>query len=348
MAKVYFSSLIKPESVTKLLDTISIENFIFPDDFCAIKMHLGEKGNIGYVKPEFIRPIVKKLYSIKAKPFLTDANTIYAGERANAIDHIKVAEEHGFSLHKIGCPVIIADGLRGNSYVEVEINHKHFKSVKISNAIYYSDSIVVVSHFKGHEMTGFGGALKNIGMGSASRAGKYELHNSVVLDVKIENCKSCGMCIRWCPVNALSLPDKNSKIVYDREKCTGCGECIISCKYGVFKIPWNDSTKIVQEKIVEYCVGVLKNKRAIFINFLNFITKYCDCYATKGEPLIEDIGIVVSSDPVAVDKASVDLVNKKYGKDFFREIWPEIDWNVQFEYAEKLGLGSKNYELVET
>ncbi|MFN3966775.1 MAG: DUF362 domain-containing protein [Endomicrobiia bacterium] len=347
MPKVFFSSSIKPESVVSLLDAIPVEKFIFPDDFCAIKIHFGEKGNTGYVKPEFVRPIVKKLNSIKAKLFLTDANTIYAGVRANAIDHIKVAVEHGFSLQKLGCPVIIADGLRGNSGVEVEINQKHFKSVKIANAIYYSDSFVFVTHFKGHEITGFGGALKNIGMGCATRAGKYEMHNSVVLEIRIENCKSCGICVRWCPTGALSLPDKNSKIIYNKEKCIGCGECIISCKYDVFKIPWSDSTKDVQEKIVEYCFGVLKNKRAIYINFLNFITKYCDCYSTKEGPLIEDIGIVVSSDPVAVDKASVDLVNKKYGRDFFKEIWPEIDWSVQLEYAEKLGLGSRNYELVE-
>ncbi len=345
MNKVFFLPSVKPESVSSLLDAISIERFVYPDDFCAVKIHFGERGNLGYVKPEFVRPIIKKLNSIKAKPFLTDTNTIYAGSRSDAIEHIRVAAEHGYSLQKLGCPVIIADGLRGNSGVEVEINKKYFKSVKISNAIYYSDSIVFVSHFKGHEMTGFGGALKNIGMGCATRAGKYEMHNSVVLEVKIENCRSCGICVKWCPTKALYLPNKDSKIVYSKEKCIGCGECIISCKYSVFNIPWSDSTKSVQEKIVEYCSGVLKNKRAIYINFLNYITKSCDCYGTKETPLVEDIGIVASCDPVAVDKASVDLVNRKYGKDFFREIWPEIDWSVQLDYAEELGLGSKDYEL---
>ncbi|MDI6641237.1 MAG: DUF362 domain-containing protein [Elusimicrobiota bacterium] len=379
-ARVYFTSYITPESINKLLDCIDLKSIILPNDFSAIKMHFGEKGNEGFIKPEFVEVIVERIKSLAAVPFLTDANTIYVGERADAINHLKIAEQHGFSYDKVGCPVIIADGLRGNSYVEVEIANvavkpKHFSKVKIANGIYYADSVVFVTHFKGHELTGFGGALKNAGMGCASRSGKYELHNSVVPKLKLENCNGCGICIKWCPGNALSLIDRGKLqkselnrvevseqcrqqvISLNTANCTGCGECILVCKQKVFRIPWDEPVKNVQEKTVEYCLGVLRNKRVVFLNFLNFITKYCDCYETKEKPLVDDIGIVLSTDPVAIDQASVDLVNKKFRQqklardgvqsDFFRYIWPEIDYEIQLKYAQQLGLGNRNYHLTE-
>ena len=346
---VYFSDKITQEAVAGLLDASGIKNVVRPHDLTAIKLHFGEKGNRGYVRPDLLKPVVEKIKSSGALPFVTDANTIYVGERANAIQHLAVAHQHGFTYENLGCPVIIADGLRGNAEVCVPVNLRHFKSVKIANSIFYSDSIVFVSHFKGHELTGFGGAIKNVGMGCATRAGKYEMHNSVLPKLKIELCNSCGVCVKWCPGKALTLPSKNSVIQFDPTKCIGCGECILSCKQKVFTIPWDDPAKKCQEKIVEYTAGVLqgklKTKSVLFLNVLNFITKYCDCYETKETPLIDDIGMVASEDPVAVDQASVDIINKKCGYDFFRKHWPEIDWEIQMNYGQEVGLGSRDYAL---
>ncbi|MCX5781413.1 MAG: DUF362 domain-containing protein, partial [Elusimicrobia bacterium] len=217
--------------------------------------------------------------------------------------------------------------------------------VSIANAVFYAESAIFLSHFKGHELSGFGGALKNMGMGCGTRAGKYAMHHSVNPEIDIDKCTGCEKCIKWCSAGALSM--KNKKISFDSSKCMGCGECILSCAFNVFRIPWNETVKGVQEKIVEYACGALKNKKHFSINFINHITQYCDCYSDRGKSLVEDIGIVAGSDPVAVDQASADLVNQKFGGDFLRSIFPEIDWTVQLDYAEKLGLGNRKYALVE-
>lgn len=351
-SKVYFTGTISNESLLKLLEKINLNEIVRKNDFTAVKLTFGEKGNLGHVKPYYVKPIVEKVEALGAYPFVTDANTIYAGERADAIHHLHVANEHGFKEDFLGCPVIIADGLRGNSYVEVGVNLKHFKKAKIANAIYYADSIIFVTHFKGHEVTGFGGTLKNMGMGCGARAGKYEMHHSIIPEVIVEKCNGCGLCIKWCPSSALTLHvtpytlHKESKIFLDKSKCTGCGECILTCRQGAIKLPWGDPVKTCQEKIVEYAYGAVKNKSFFCVNFLQYITKYCDCYGRKEEPLLPDIGILVSADPVAIEQASVDLVNRGFGKDFFRHIFPEIDWTIQLNYAEKIGLGTREYQLI--
>jgi len=281
-----------------------------------------------------------------AWPFLTDTNTIYVGQRADAVHHSLIAAEHGFTVENCGCPVIIADGLRGNSGVSVEVNLKHFRSVSIGHALHYADSHIFITHFKGHELTGFGGVLKNMGMGCGTRAGKYAMHDKVLPKVSVDQCTGCGQCLKWCSGNALRL-EKNNKIVMESERCIGCGECILSCPQNVFMIPWDENTSAVQEKIVEYACGVLKGKPHFSINFVNYITQYCDCYATKGKPLTGDIGVLASADPVALDQACADMVNSSYGSDFWRVIFPEIDWTVQLSYAERLGLGKREYTLIE-
>jgi hypothetical protein len=362
MSKVYFTKEITPESVSRIFEMTLPAARMKAGELCAIKTHFGEKGNLGYVRPALVRPVAARIKELGAKPFLTDANTIYVGQRAESVSHMEVARSHGFTGEEVLCPVIIADGLRGNAGVEVEINRKHFKKVKVANAIHYSDSIVFVTHFKGHEMTGFGGALKNAGMGCATRAGKYQLHNSIKPKVKYESCTGCGECMKWCPGSALSLMSIETaaaingaapvkmRITFDESKCTGCGECILSCKKEVFRIPWDETVKNCQEKIVEYAEGVLRKKlgekRVTFINFINYVTKYCDCYETKGKPELGDVGIAASDDPVAIDRASVDIIREKYGSDLFRKFWPEIDYEVQLKYAEQLGLGENKYELV--
>ena len=235
--------------------------------------------------------------------------------------------------------------MRGNSGVDVEVNLKHFKNVSIANAVHYADSAIFLTHFKGHEISGFGGTLKNMGMGCGTRAGKYSMHDKIHPKTRLERCIGCSKCIKWCSTKALSLNKR--KILMDSVKCVGCGECILTCPQKVFQIPWDENTSDAQEKIIEYAFGAVKNKKYFSINFLNFITQYCDCFRTTADPLIEDIGVLAGLDPVALDQASVDMVNNRFGSDFFKHIFPDIDWETQLSYAEKIGLGSRQYRIIE-
>jgi hypothetical protein len=344
MSKVYFIDFKSMRKFKKLLFCAGLDRVVSRNDMVAIKLHFGEKGNKGYVKPEYINRVVEEVKGLGGRPFVTDSNTIYVGERSDALKHLLIARTHGFSLESCGAPVIIADGLRGNSFAEVEIGQKHFQKIKVASAIYDADTLIFVTHFKGHELGGFGGAIKNIGMGGASRIGKYEIHEAVVPKIDLAKCTGCGLCIKWCPGGAIKIVDKKVKI--DSNKCTGCGECILYCNFGALSIEWSKLTESEQEKLVEYAFGVLKNKKALFINFLNFITRLCDCCATTGGPVVPDIGILASSDPVAIDNASVNLVNEAGKRDVFRELYPGKNWEFQLNYAEKLGMGTRDYELV--
>ncbi|MCX5778006.1 MAG: DUF362 domain-containing protein [Elusimicrobia bacterium] len=344
-SKVYFLPWKDRAQFPQWIRTTGAYDRVTAHEFVALKIHFGEEGNVGYIRPEMIKPVIADIKEKSAWPFLTDANTIYVGQRADAYHHLIVAESHGFTLSNCGCPIIIADGLRGNSSVGVPVNLKHFKTVNIANAVHYADSLICFNHFKGHEISGFGGALKNIGMGCGSRAGKYAMHDTLKPKVNLDACIACGQCLKWCSAGALKLAGK--KISLDAAVCVGCGECILSCPQKVFHIPWDASASAVQEKIAEYAYGVINKKPHFSINFLNHITQFCDCYPSQAGPLIEDIGIIAGADPVAVDQASADMVNKKFGGDFWRNLFPEIDWTVQLDYAEKLGIGSRTYELVE-
>ncbi|MDR1511193.1 MAG: DUF362 domain-containing protein [Endomicrobium sp.] len=344
-SKVYFLPWNRKNELCDFLKVAGVVNHVKARDFLAIKIHFGEDGNDGYIRSEYVLPVVKIVKERTAYPFLTDASTIYVGKRSDAYHHLLIANKHGFTIEKCGCPVVIADGMRGNAEKKVEVNLKYFKNVYIAHEIYNADGFVFMSHFKGHEITGFGGALKNIGMGCGSKSGKYAMHHSSKPLVRQELCIGCGTCVKNCYQKALYLVDK--RIVMNKEKCTGCGQCMVSCVLKVFKLNWNEGPATVQEKIVEYAVGVLKNKNGSYINFLNHISKYCDCFSLeKNGPLMYDVGIVAGVDPVAVDQASYDVVNKAFGKDFFKSIYPEIDPTIQLNYAEKLGLGNKKYILV--
>ncbi|MFA5858982.1 MAG: DUF362 domain-containing protein [Elusimicrobiota bacterium] len=349
MVNVYFIKISELEKIGELINTAGIADTIHEGDLTALKVHFGEKNNKGYLKPEFIKPVVDTVKHLKAQPFLTDACTIYVGQRAVAPSHLTVAHEHGFSYDTYGCPVIIADGLRGNSYVEVPVNLKHFRNVKVAHDIHYSDSMVVLSHLKGHEISGFGGAIKNLAMGCAARAGKYEMHNDLKPEVDTALCTSCKSCVKWCPASAIEMkPNSNGKVkaFIDPRKCIGCGECILACgKYKAISIKWSESVTNCQEKMVEYACGAVKNKRMFYINYINFVTKFCDCYPTKEGPVAPDVGILAGTDPVAVDLAAIEVLNKTVGYDFFNKIWPEINWKHNIEYATKCGLGSDKYEL---
>lgn len=346
MSKVYYLKIKSEPKICEVLETAGIKKIVKPNDFCAVKLHFGEKDNKGYLKPVRVKPVVDYLKSLSAKPFLTDTNTIYVGQRANAVQHLNLANEHGFNYDTVGCPVIIADGLRGNSYVKTKVNLTHFKNVSIAHDIHYSDSIVFMTHFKGHMVTGFGGTLKNMGMGCPARRGKFEIHNNIKPQINTEKCIGCGECIKWCPGKAITVSAVTKHAKIDSVKCIGCGECILTCNKRAIYMTWGESTKTCQEKIVEYAFGAVKNKRFICVNYIVFVTKDCDCVSTQDTPLIDNIGIMISTDPVAIDQASADMVNNVAGYDFFRKLWPKADWRHPLIYAEKIGLGLRKYELI--
>jgi len=342
-AEVFFS---KDKDISKLFDRLKI-SFIKENSLLALKIHFGEIGNSAYLKPANVKPLIDKIKQFKALPFLTDANTLYKGTRSDAVNHMLTAYKHGYGFQDMGVPVIIADGLTGKESIQVSVNLKHFKEVKIAAAACHADSMIVLTHFKGHDVTGFGGAIKNVGMGLGSRAGKQMMHADVRPVVNNEKCTACGSCVKWCLTSAISMI--NNKAVIDLSKCIGCGECIASCNFGAIAISWAGTPDSVQEKMVEYFYGVWKDKkdRMVFFNFLTDISPNCDCYGHNDPPVTPDIGLLASLDPVAIDQASVDLVNKKTGSDKFREIYPDIDWSVQLSYAESLGIGTRQYELTE-
>jgi hypothetical protein len=348
-----------PAKINNLLLRTDIKSIITKLDLVAVKMHFGEKGNTAFIRPIFIQEIVDQIQKYGGKAFLTDSNTLYRGERSEAVSHLNIALKHGFNFPAVNAPVVISDGLRGNDSVKVKVEKNHFSDVFISSAIFYADVLFSVAHFKGHEITGFGGALKNIGMGCASREGKLKQHSDISPKIKSKTCIACGKCQKCCPVNAIELIKDKFKI--DPQKCIGCAECITICPKGAVMINWDTSSLVFQEKMIEYAFGVIKNKemKCVYINFLTNISPACDCYSHSDRPIVPDIGILASIDPVAIDQASADLVNSELGhansalmtnhdrgKDKFRGLYPEIDWEIQLKYAENLGIGRREYELL--
>jgi len=348
-----------PAKLARLLDQSGIDGVLNKEDLTAVKLHFGEKGNTAFIRPPYIRSIVKAIRKRGAIPFLTDANTLYAGARSDTPTHIKTAVENGFSFSSMdGAPVIIADGLRGTSDDVIEINQQHCKQVYIGNEIVSADALISVAHFKGHELSGFGGTLKNLGMGCASRRGKLDQHSTVSPKVKRKTCIGCGECAAHCPVNAITLEEKKASI--DPETCIGCGECIIRCPTASVNIRWNQTIPVFLEKMMEYTLGVLKNKqgKALFVNFISDISPACDCLPYNDAPIVRDIGIAASTDPIALDQASADLVNAEAalpgccltcntlpGEDKFKGLYPNVPWELQLAYGEKIGLGRREYTL---
>lgn len=324
----------------------------------AIKIHFGERGNTSFIRPVYVRQVVDKLWDSGGRPFLTDANTVYVGTRSEAASHLTTAIQNGFAFAVVNAPLIIADGLLGTAEEEVDVGLKHFQKVYLGEAVVNAEALVSLAHFKLHELSGFGGAIKNVGMGSASRRGKLAQHSNISPKVNDKKCTGCGDCVAHCAQEAIRL--EAEKAVIDPGKCVGCAECILVCPYGNIEIQWNESIPVFMEKMVEYTYGVLKDKkdRAVFLNFIQQVSPACDCYGHNDMPIIPDIGILASRDIVAIDQAAVDLMNQSPGhpgsclknlspgSDKIRDVYPQIDWELQLDYAEKLGLGSREYELI--
>jgi len=365
-SKVYFAGLRargpkenKLSRLGKLFETAGFKRLAGEGLLAAVKLHFGELGNDTFISPVLVRAIVDKLKKYGAKPFLTDTGTLYSGSRHNAVDHLGTASLHGFTPETAGAPVLIADGLRGNAWREIKVGLKHFKTVKIASAVLDADSLLVVSHFKGHEMAGFGGAIKNLAMGCAPAAGKRDQH-SPRFKVGQGKCVGCAECLKVCPQKAISLAEKKAQV--DPKLCIGCGECLTVCKTKALYMDWETEIGPFTEKMVEYAYGAVKGRRAKtgYFNFLVNITPDCDCVSWSDAPIVPDIGILASSDPVAIDKACLDLVNRQAGlagtllaenlapgEHKFQGLWKHTQSALQLSYAEEIGLGQQDYELLE-
>ena len=336
------------EKLDALVDKSGVLKFARKDDYTGLKIHFGEQGNTGHIKAEWLKGVVGRLQAITKNIFFTDTNVLYKeSRRTNAVDHLKLAYEHGFNFENTGVPVVIADGLWGRNFTDIEINKKHFSKVKIACDIADCDSMLALTRITGHIMTGFAGAIKNLGMGCASRRGKFEQHCGIVPDFNIEHCVGCGLCVVNCPAGCIKLENKKARI--DEGSCIGCGECVVVCKTDALTAKWSETLAKLQEKMVEYAYGAVTavDGKIGYINFLTNMTKDCDCLAKNEPRIMQDIGILASDDLVSIDKASGDIVCGVRNKDIFREQHPEIDWSVQLNYASSLGLGNPDYELVE-
>ena len=319
------------------------------NDFTAVKVHIGENINNTYVKAPCLQGLVDELLALKVKPFITDTSTLYTGRRHNAIDHTILAVERGFSVAGLGIPFIAPDGLFGTAETAVRIDGELDREVFIASDIVRCQSILSVAHFTGHCATCVGATLKTLGMGCSSRKGKMRQHSALKPQVKEGRCVRCGECHCHCPAGAVTLDKVQAHI--DQDKCIGCAECVAVCRFNAVEYDWKQENEVLQKSVAEHALGVLKGKegRAAFFNFLITITKDCDCFDKADMPtIVEDIGIMASTDPVAVDKAAIDMVEARGGRKLARLIGNnKLDWRWQIEHAVKIGLGRADYKLVE-
>ena len=358
--------------IQRLARAAGLEEIVAKRGLTAIKIHFGERGNTAFIRPVLVRPVVDAVLEAGGKPFLTDSGTLYPGSRSNGVDHLNTAILNGFAYPVIGAPLIIADGIDGRDEVAVQVNLKHFQEVLIGSAIVRAHSVISLAHFKLHEVSGFGGSIKNIGMGTASRKGKMAQHSEVAPEIIFEKCIGCGVCLEQCVHGAISLIERPEHIPapsaavtkitrIDQQLCVGCARCIHACPQGALTINWEKDLPKFMEKMVEYTAGALKGKekRSLFINFLTQISPACDCYPFADAPIVGDIGIAASRDPIAIDQACVDLVNSQPHlessclkgieqpcADKIRAVYPQVDWERQLIYASEVGIGSRDYELV--
>ncbi|MHC4622731.1 MAG: DUF362 domain-containing protein [Planctomycetota bacterium] len=332
----------------KLFKTGGFKQCFKENDFTAVKVHVGEKGNNTYIKAPCIKGLVDELLTLKTKPFLTDTNALYVGQRHNAVDHAALAADHGFGKQVLGVPFIVADGLIGTAETAVQINADVNEQVFIGSEIARCQSILTVAHFTGHPASCAAATLKTLGMGCASKKGKMTQHAALTISIA-DDCTLCKECFTHCPADAITLDDVKAHI--DGDKCISCAECLAVCRFGAVDCDWGQETENLQKSIAEHALGALKGKRdkAAFFNFVISVTKDCDCFDTPNMPAIaDDIGILASTDPVAVDTAALDLVEKKA-----RKTLPELVDNDrlnprhQLEHGRHIGLGTTDYELID-
>jgi uncharacterized Fe-S center protein len=353
VARVWFISVVSGEDkgsvakkVTHLFKAAGLETCFTDHDLVAVKTHFGEEGNDTHIPPEYVLSVTQAIRERGGNPFLTDSCVLYKSQRDNAVNHLRLAHDHGFTLARVEAPVIIADGLVGGSEREVPISGRVFKTVSLSSAVLEANSLVVLSHVTGHMGTGMGGTIKNMGMGFASRKGKLRQHSVMKPLVSNKKCTGCGVCVVWCPEDAISL--KQDLAVIDSQRCIGCGECLTMCRFDAIRYDWKMREQDLQQRMAEHALGSVIGKQGKVgcLNFLLSVTKDCDCLNVRQEPIFPDIGILASTDPVAIDAASLDLIRERTGKPLSDWAYPDVDPHVQIAHGESIGLGSAAYDLV--
>ena len=368
-SKVYFTNLRAKNGdnlltkLQRLIKTAGIADIDFEDKYVAIKMHFGEPGNLAFLRPNYAKAVADVVKELGGKPFLTDCNTLYVGGRKNALDHLDSANLNGFNTITTGCQILIADGLKGTDEALVPVEGgTYVKEAKIGRAIMDADVVISLNHFKGHESTGFGGALKNLGMGCGSRAGKMEMHSAGKPHVDQDLCVGCQMCAKICAHDVPSFKDKKATI--DHDKCVGCGRCIGVCPKDAILAASDESNDILNCKIAEYTKAVIDGRPNFHISLVIDVSPYCDCHGENDAAIVPNVGMFASFDPVALDVACADAVNaqpvianSKLGDcseeeracqhyDHFHSIFPETNWESAIEHGVEIGIGNKEYELI--
>lgn len=365
-SKVYFADLRADvhenlqQKLTRLMKTAGMGDIDFQDKFVAIKLHFGEPGNLAFLRPNWARTVADFVKERGGKPFLTDCNTLYVGGRKNALDHMDSAMLNGFNPMTTGCQIIIGDGLKGSDEVEVPVvGGEYVKNAKIGRAVMDADVFISLTHFKGHEEAGFGGCLKNIGMGCGSRAGKMEQHNAGKPHVAQKHCIGCGQCRKICAHGAPII--ENGKAHIDHDKCVGCGRCIAVCPKNAVQINWDETTINLNRKIAEYTKAVVDGRPCFHISLVIDVSPNCDCRPENDMAIVPNVGMFASFDPVALDMACVDAVNaqtplrgsaaddehaKAHVHDHFQRLHPDTNWRSCLEHGEKIGIGTREYELI--
>ncbi len=371
-AKVYFTDFHTvafgdglPTKLKKLIHAAGIDTIDMDGKFVAIKMHFGELGNISYLRPNYARAVVDVVKELGGKPFLTDCNTMYPGSRKNALEHLECAWQNGFTPLTVGCPILIGDGLKGTDDVSVPVEGgEYVKEAKIGRAVMDADVFISLTHFKGHEMTGFGGAIKNIGMGCGSRAGKKEQHSSGKPHIKPEKCRGCKKCQKECANEGLEFDEASKKMTVNQTNCVGCGRCLGACNFDAIAFDNDAAVELLNRRMAEYTKAVVDGRPCFHISLVVDVSPNCDCHGENDVPILPNIGMFASFDPLALDQACADaclaaepMPGSQLAKhlsepgfcdhhDHFKNSTPESEWKSCLEHAEKIGLGTRKYELI--
>lgn len=354
-----------PTKLKRLIKAAGIGDIDMDGKFVAVKMHFGELGNLSFLRPNYARAIVDVVKELGGVPFLTDCNTLYPGSRKNAIEHLYCAWENGFTPMTVGCPVIIGDGLKGTDDIEVPVEGgEYIDKAMIGRAVMDADVFISLSHFKGHETTGFGGAIKNIGMGCGSRAGKKAQHMNGQPEIDHELCRGCRACLRECANDGLSFDESTRKMSINTQNCVGCGRCIGACNFDAIAFANYAATKDLNCRMAEYTKAVIQNRPNFHVSLIVDVSPNCDCHAENDAPILPNIGMFASFDPLALDQACVDaclkatpLPNSQLAEamekedfcdhhDHFENTTPNSEYKTCLAHAEKIGLGTRDYEIV--
>lgn len=354
-----------PTKLKKLIKKAGIDQINMDGKFVAIKLHFGELGNISYLRPNYAKAVADVVKELGGKPFLTDCNTMYPGSRKNALEHLQCAWENGFTPLTVGCPILIGDGLKGTDDIEVPVaGGEHVKMAKIGRAVMDADVFISLTHFKGHEMTGFGGAIKNIGMGCGSRAGKTEQHSGGKASIKKKKCRGCYACFKECANDALVFDEEAKKMQVNKKYCVGCGRCLGACNFDAIAFTDFAAVELLNKRMAEYTKAVVDGRPGFHISLVVDVSPNCDCHGENDVPILPNLGMFASFDPLALDQACVDaclraaplpgsqLFDNLAKPDFvdlhdhFTNSRPESEWRTCLEHAEKIGLGSREYQLI--